>query len=79
MLYSHNAQLMTYTTSVYIATSYLENMLLNFLAYCRGQLKVKGCLYHLNTAKVDIFFSEKFVAKFSHLFFSFQVLFQPPI
>ena len=46
---------MTYTTSVYIATSYLAIMLLNFLAYCIRQLRVKRCLYHLNTAKVDIF------------------------
>ena len=36
VLYTHNAQLMTHTTYVYIAAAYIAVMLLNLLAYCRG-------------------------------------------
>ena len=36
MLYTHIAQLMTHTTTVYIAAAYLAIMLLSLLAYCRG-------------------------------------------
>ena len=48
-------QLMTHTANVYIPTAYLEIMLLSLLAYCRGYLRVKGCVYHLDTAKADTF------------------------
>ena len=36
LLSTHIAQLLTYTTNVYIAAAYLAIMLLNLLAYCRG-------------------------------------------
>ena len=74
LLYAHINHVLTYTTNVYIAAAYLAIMLLSLLAYCREDLRDKECLYHLNTAKANIFPSEKFVAKFSGLFFNFQVL-----
>ena len=60
MLYTHIAQLMTHTTNVYIAAAYIAIMLLSFLAYCKGNLRMKGCLYHLDAAKVDTFSLRKF-------------------
>ena len=54
-LYTHIIQLMTHVTNVYIAAAYLAIMLLNFLAYCRGQLRVKRCVCYLDTAKVNTF------------------------
>ena len=49
---------MTHTTNVYIAAAaaaYLAIMLLSLMPYCRGQLRVKRYVYHLDTAKVDTF------------------------
>ena len=54
MLLTHIAQLMTHTTNVYVAATYLAIMLLSLLVYCRGLLRAKGCLYHVNTVQVDI-------------------------
>ena len=36
VLYTHIAQLMTYTAGQYKAAAYLATMLLSFLEYCRG-------------------------------------------
>ena len=46
---------MIHTTNVYMAAAatYLAIMLLSLLPYCRGYLKVKRSVYHLDTAKVD--------------------------
>ena len=48
---------MTHTTNVYIAAAaaYLAIMLLSLMPYCRGQLRAKSYVYHLDTAKVDTF------------------------
>ena len=56
-------QLTAHTLNAFIAAPYLGIILLSLLAYCKEKLRVKWCLSHLNTAKVDIFLSEKFVAK----------------
>ena len=57
-------QLISHTLNVFIAAPYLGSILLSLLADCKEKLRVKWCLSPLNTAKVDIFLSEKFVAKF---------------
>ena len=56
---------MAHTPNVYIAAAYLAIKLLSLLAYCRGELRAKGCVYHLGTAKVDTV--KKFAAKFTDL------------
>ena len=55
MLYTYIAQVMTHTTNVYMAAAYFAIILLSLLAYCRGQLRVKRSVYHLDTAKLDTF------------------------
>ena len=72
-MYTHITQLMTHTTNVYITAAYLAIMLQSFLAYSRGELRVKRCVYHLNRAKVDTFFLRKVVANFINLLLHFHV------
>ena len=58
-MYTDIAQLMTHTTNVYIVAAYFAIMLQSLLAYCRGQLRVKRCVYTFNTEKVNSLFSQK--------------------
>ena len=45
VLYTHIVQVMTHKTIAYKAAAYLAIMLLSLLAYYRGLLGVKGCMY----------------------------------
>ena len=74
VLYTHIAQIMTHTTTVYIAAAadaYLTIMLLSILAYCKGKLRIKRCVYYLHPIKVDSYSLRKDCGEAFRLAFKF--------